>query len=61
MSLHASAFVICFIGLIVLSSQEEPGALSQLVGFLFCIAVAVAVVVGSIYLFCGLLHFLRKA
>lgn len=51
--LHAAAFVICLVGLIILTVMGEPGALKQLVFFLICIVVAMVVAVGTIALLVG--------
>lgn len=53
MVLHGIAFVICFIGLIILSVMGEKGAFRQLMYFVFCLFLALAVGLGLLSLLFG--------
>ncbi len=53
MFLHCIAFVICFIGLIILSAMGEEGALRQLMFFLASMVVAGLVALATFALFIG--------
>lgn len=51
--MHILAFVICIVGLVILTAMGEPGALRQLVALLVCAALAVVLGAGMICLLFG--------
>jgi len=53
MVFHVLAFIICFVGLVVLTIMGEPGALQQLIVFLFLITLAFLVFCSTILLLCS--------